>query len=277
MLDGLVDIIAIDTERKLPKAAGAEGNLMSACFGLIRKSKVFEFKANDLTVDAVWAFVSNKLKILDGKKIAIIGAGNIGSKLALKFNESGCEVNIYRRDHRKGRVISKALNLIKPELTVARVYYMDSASKSCFNADAILGCTDGYPAIEWKHIKLSGENSLVMDVGKGSISGDAIKKASEAGKPIYRTDISAALDAHLIMFLRNDEIIRTLLNRKIIDGLGFVSGGMYGRKGDIVVDNVNDPKVIFGIANGEGDFVRKLGKEQASLLKRLKNKFCKDR
>ena len=275
MLDGMVDIIAVDAEKKLPVVSGTieSGNLVSDCAGVIKKSKLVEFKANDLTVDAVWAFVSNKLNILSGRKIIIIGAGNIGSKLALKLVESGSKVVISRRDHRKGRIISYALNLVKPELTAAAVRYSDDILKSCIGADAILGCTDGYPAIEWKHIRSSKKDSLVIDVGKGSISKDAIKRAGVDKKPIYRTDISAALDAHLIMFLRNDEIIRTQLNGKSIRGLNFVSGGMYGRKGDIVVDNVNNPKVIFGIANGEGDFVRRLSKKQISLIKKLKDRY----
>lgn len=298
-IDSLVDIIAVDAEKKLPMLAVPDfsllpnniimrlrneqktvelteaGNLTAACSNFIKKSKFYEFKANDLTVDAAWAFVSNKMKVLSGKKIAIIGAGNIGTKLALKFVECGVNVNINRRNEYKGYTIANAINLIKPQFTISTVSYIEDILKSCFLADVILGCTDGNPAIEWEHICASKKDSLIIDVGKGSISKEAIKKALEFGKPIYRTDVSAALDAHLNMLIRNDEIIGHSLERKKIGGLVFVSGGMYGQKGDFVVDNVNEPRFIFGIANGEGDMIRNLTQKQKNIISKL-NKIIQD-
>lgn len=296
-MDGLVDIIAVDTEKKLPMITNPDlsmlpngiiewmrqkqktvelteaGNLTSACFNFIKKSKFYEFKPNDLTVDAAWAFISNKLKVLSGKKIAIIGCGNIGSKLALKLVESGAIVNINRRNDYKGYTIANALNLIKPESTISTVSYSDNILKSCFFVDVILGCSDGQPVIEWEHICASKKDSLIIDVGKGSISKDAIKRAINFGKTIYRTDVSAALDAHLIMLIRNDEMSKNSSERIKINGLTFVSGGMYGQRGDIVIDNIKNPKVVLGIANGEGDLIRDLNKKQLDLLNVLSKKF----
>ena len=52
-------------------------------------------KGNDLTVDAVDIFLTNLLKTsLEGrrKKILIIGAGNIGFKIALQMVRKGAKV-----------------------------------------------------------------------------------------------------------------------------------------------------------------------------------------
>ncbi len=293
-MDGIVDIIAVDAEKKVPISAAIKksnipknvfdalnrdlktvepvnsGNLAAICYELIKKSAFFEFKANDITVDAVWAFVSNKLKYLTGKKIAIIGAGNIGSKLALKFVESGAEVVINRRDKYVGNTVANAINLIKPAMTIANVSYTDNITKACFMADVIIGTNYGGASIDWQHIAVSKNRSLLLDVGKGSISKNAITKSSQFGKEVYRIDVSAALEGQLLTLIRSDEIVNGKLGRKTINGVSMVSGGFLGRKGDVVVDDINNPKNIIGIADGKGDFIRNPDKEHLKMLDILK-------
>ena len=95
-------------------------SILSAVCSIIKKDRIIEYKPNDLTVDAVWSFLSAKLNHLSGKNIAILGCGNIGSKLALKLAESGVNVIMMRRNSLKGESIVNAINLIKP-----------SASRTC--------------------------------------------------------------------------------------------------------------------------------------------------
>ena len=138
IVDGVADIILIDSETKIPlyvangnnslennKTVGyvKTGNLSKICFHHVNYSKLFEFKPNDLTVNAAWTFISQRLKFLSGKRISILGAGNIGSKLALKLVECGAEVHLYRRDSYKGYQITHGLNMIKPDSTVANIQY----------------------------------------------------------------------------------------------------------------------------------------------------------
>lgn len=300
MIDGLVDIVLVDAEKKLPILTSPDtellpkdilkeierlkktveiseaGNLSSACFDYIKKSLFYEFKANDLTVEAVWAFLSDKIKVLSGKKISVIGAGNIGAKLALKLVECGAMVNICRRNEYKGYTIANAINLIKPESTIASVSYSNDMLKSCFLTDVILGCTDGKPVLEWEHICVSKKDSIIIDVGKGSISKDAVKKATETGKIIYRADVTAALDALLMLLIRNKEITESA-GRTRISGMNVISGGIYGKKGEAVIDNIITPSVVMGIADGEGDLMLKPGAEEKKVLKKLESAISKKR
>ena len=292
LIDGLVDIIAVDAEKKIPILTMSSlensilsedirakikaeqktteivesGNLSAVCYEVIRRSTFFEFKPNDLTVDAVWAFVSNQLKFLSGRKIAIVGAGNIGSKLALKFVESGSNVNIYRRDKFAGVSIAQAINFIKPESTISTVDYIDSIIKTCFMADVIIGCTSGVPVIEWEHIAVSNKNSIIIDIGKGSIIPEAIETALKKEKSIYRADVSCALDGQLITLIRNEEIVTKAMGRRKLGNCVMVSGGIMGNKEDIVVDNINVPQIVIGIANGSGDLIRKPNSHQRKKL-----------
>ena len=42
-----------------------------------------------------------------------------------------------------------------------------------------------------------------------------------------------------------------------------------GSYGEIVVDSVVVPSVVYGMANGKGDFIRKLSKEQIKRMQEL--------
>ena len=49
-----------------------------------------------------------------------------------------------------------------------------------------------------------------------------------------------------------------------------MSGGLFARRNEIVLDNVWNPKHIYGISNGSGDFEQKITKEQNLLINKLK-------
>ena len=88
---------------------------------IVDTQKIIEYKANDITVDAIWTFLSTKMNFLSGKKISIIGCGNIGSKLALKLVESNASVIIMRKNSQKGKLIAEAINTIKSTLCRCQV------------------------------------------------------------------------------------------------------------------------------------------------------------
>ena len=105
-LDGKVDIIFADAEKKIfPKKNGAPGNIERRVRERVKKSKIFIYKGNDLTVDSVDLIIrqyfNKDLRGVAGKKIGIIGAGNIGSKIGLYLTELGAKVYLNRRSKKK--------------------------------------------------------------------------------------------------------------------------------------------------------------------------------
>ena len=49
-------------------------------------------------------------------------------------------------------------------------------------------------------------------------------------------------------------ILKYRTGRGVIHGINVTSGGLLADKGEIVVDNYNDQKCIYGVGNGSGDF-----------------------
>jgi hypothetical protein len=297
-LDGIVDIILVDAEKKIEIQLGSTqdifdslgwematptartrtniemGNLSAACGPVIQKSIFQEYKANDLTVDSVWYQLSQHYRVLSGKKITIIGCGNIGFKLALKCVESGCHVEIVRRDLVRGMQMADLINQIKPQSTVACAQFNSNHLKASLFSDALIGCTNGVPAISWDMIQAMKPDGIVIDVGKGSIQSNAISASAAKNIPITRCDITTGIEGVLASSIKCRQIQQSKLGRREYrQGLFIVSGGYLGLNGDIVVNDFLQPTRVFGIANGEGDFKRSLTDNEENLLQQLKEEM----
>lgn len=281
-IDGLVDKILIDAEKKLGITIGIDenamehfglervskerskarahvemGNLSAASVPYVQRSQFQEFKPNDMTVEAVWHFLSGWYRTLSGKRIAVIGSGNIGFKLALKLVESGCHVELVRRDMARGILMANAINITKPSSTIAIAYYNQDPLQASLFCDAIIGCTNGVPAITWEMIQCMKPGGIVIDVGKGSIFKEAIEKAVQHRINVVRCDVSAAIDGLIATMQRNQLIVSGKMGRREIgNGVFVVSGGYMGLVDNIVVDDYSNPHRIIGVADGMGDIKR---------------------
>ena len=171
IIDGEVDYIFVDSEKKIPVTIHPKlnivetGNLSKICFQKIKNSRILEYKPNDITVNATWSFLSQKLNFLSGKKASILGSGNIGSKLALKLVECGVSVSIYRRNTHKGYGITQGLNFIKPENTVSNITFHENILQTSFMSDILIGASSGVPIINVDIVKSIKNDAIIVDLG----------------------------------------------------------------------------------------------------------------
>ena len=289
-IDGFVDIVLVDTEKKIPiriheknkrdediniftpyETVGyvETGNLSKICFQNIHTSEIYEFKPNDLTVNATWSFLSQKLHFLSGKKISILGAGNIGSKLALKLVECGADVHLYRRDAYKGYSIEQGLNFIKPENTISNIQFHQNIIQASFMSDVVIGATSGQQIIDKTIISSVKKDCIIIDLGKNNITQEAITLAKDNSMEIYRTDVTSALEGYIYELLRMQNILKNSYGKKELNGCTLVGGGYFGSNGDIVVDSINDPKNIFGISAGDGSMKNKLNANDKDNIQKM--------
>ena len=285
-IDGKVDIILSDSEKVIPfhadelnyelvKKSGqlGEATISSICFQTIKKSKVFEFKPNDLTVNATWSFLSQRFRFLSGKRISILGAGNIGSKLALKLVECGAEIHLYRRATHKGNKIVHGLNLIKPESIIVNIQFHSDPMQASFMSDVLIGATSGYPIIDENIINNVKKNCLIVDLGKNNLTKNAIKIAAQHSIEIYRTDVTPAIESYVYEVLKMQDILENSYGKKDLGFCNIVSGGFFGSLGDIVVDQINDPRRVIGVAQGDGVLKKILNTKDQNNINKIINKF----
>ena len=163
-------------------------------------------------------------------------------------------VSVCRRNQQKGFTITQALNLIKPQSTISQVKYSDSIIKTCFEANIVIGATDGSPAIKPHHLYGCSHDVICIDIGKNSFALETIKFLDQHKIRIFRADVTAAIEGYIATMLKNRYIIENVCGREIYHGIPIVSGGLLGRDGEIVVDSYDAPKTILGVADGKGDF-----------------------
>lgn len=261
-VDGKVDVVLVDAEKKIADAdssTGAPGNIERAVRENINHSKLWTFKGNDISVDAADAFLvrlyENNLAGIGGKKVSIIGCGNLGSKLALKLVERGAHVFITRRRHQLLDQIVAALNVIKPIHTTSKVRGCYDNLEACLNADIVIGASQGHVVITEDMVDCLPDDAVLLDIGKGTIEKAAIAKAIRRGIRVYRLDVSCAMAGVISKLLMLDILYGDSMGRREIDGKFYVSGGVMGHHGDIVVDSFENPTIVYGIADGVGDFL----------------------
>lgn len=245
--DGKVDYIFIDTEAKTEAAA----DFLSVAKSCVFKSEVKTYKGNDITALACDILINELAGDLKGKKVSIIGAGNLGSKLALTFAERGANVHITRRDL-KGPLIASVLNFIKPRYTIGAVYSEGDLSLSANNADVLIGFTQGYPVIDENMISSLAGNALIIDGGIGTVKEEAITKAKQLGMTLIRLDVRIAFSYVIDAILDMEFFIKNIAGTTSIDGKNYVAGGIIGEKNDIVLYDIRNPSEIIGIADGKG-------------------------
>jgi hypothetical protein len=296
-IEGKVDKILVDAEKKIGMQIGVNkdllthfniqdlsidnnsselnefGNISSAVRMVVGEDKVIEYKPNDITVDAIWTYLSIKLSKLSGKKIAILGCGNIGFKLALKLVESGVNVALYRRDSFKGVLMANSINMVKPKTTIATATFCESALHACSYSEVLIGTANSdVPLISWEMIKSMAKNGLVIDVGKGNIEKEAIKKSINKNIEIIRGDVGASLYGFISHRYQMQETIQYKIGRReLTPGVRIVSGGIFGMNGDIVVDNYASPEIIYGVADGCGHMKTILNDNDKTNISEVKN------
>ncbi len=286
-IDGLVDAFFVDAEKKLPlvfnpnydllehyglaqyKSANAMeyGNISSVCAQIIKKSEYFQYKANDISVDAVWHYLVLRFKELSGKRFVIYGSGNIGNKIALKLVESGANVTMLSKHPEKANVIVNAINMIKNRHVLSNVQLSHQPLHAAVNADGVIGCTNNVQVVTAEMVKVMNSNGVVIDLGKGTIFDNAIEECLTRGIDTWRVDITAMLSGLVMNNYKTQDLIQLQYGRlKMASDLFFVSGGYIGKKYDVIVDNIHSPKIVFGICNSPGNVMYKHDKTAAKKL-----------
>ena len=271
MMDGHINYILVDTEKKIQTKNTNLGlvNIERPIKETIKKSKLRVYKANDLSILSTETLINyyflNDKRGLSGKKAIIIGAGNIGFKLALKFVENGASTYLIRRNKKFLKNIIQTINIIKPKGTVANAYFLDKIPNDLTNFDIIIGSSDKKNLIKRKHVININNKKLFIDLGKGTFSKDCIEFLLNKKNNIFRLDATSSYFSYLDNMIYTESIYKkdTYVNK--INNYNFVSQGILGKKDDIIVDDAKKPKKILGVCDGKGN-LKKINTDLKNIL-----------
>lgn len=280
IIDGKVDIVFVDSEKKIPKSnwgPNDAGNIELGVKEVLKQSKLLTYKANDMAAWAIDALVSSlaatREKGISGTEICILGFGNVGSKVALSLVERGANVRGYRRNIAELRRITDGINSIKPVETLSRVRAFKSPAEAAEGSDILIGLSPGVPVITSAIVRTLNLNGFVIDGGKGCVSLDAAELAAQMGLRVYRTDIQPVVAGTIETVLKFHGLVSDGLERVEYAGFHLVSAGLLAREGELVVDDAKNPHRLYGVADGFGELRRVHSDEQLRQLQRIADYF----
>ena len=173
------------------------------------------------------------------------------------MNESGSNIYLYRRDKRKLKKLVYALNIIKPSGTIAKSYICKNLKRELVKSDIIINCSNKKNILGNNHLDFLKNDVCIIDIGKGMFNKTSLKILIKQNINVFRLDVTPGYNS----FIENYSISNKLYNlnkfgRNSINGKTYISRGILGYENEIVVDNPFNPKIIYGIADGYGDFKR---------------------
>lgn len=249
-IDGKIQIVAVDSEKKIPPSSycfeGDEGNIKGEVQDIIQKSELITYKANDITVDALDIFISSKIQNISSSKIALVGTGNIGFKIALKLVERGYWVSLFRRNQSSLKIQTEAINISKPKGTIASAHSSHSLEECLTDANVIVALADQSEIISSSHLEHSKEDALLIDCGKNCFAHEVTNL-----KTVYRTDVSFSLLFALKSILLSQKQLFPRFGKERVDNNNYVCG-VSGCENDIVVSDIRNLDSIIGICDGKG-------------------------
>lgn len=281
----IVDFFYVDSEKKIPIDLNPDyeklakysikventnpelGNISAAIAGHVEKTKIRYYKANDLIVDAAWNFLIARYGELSGKKIVLVGLGNIGFKLALKLVESGVSIKIVGGDKERCERSVQTIMAIKNLGTLATVSLAENKEFELLNADCVVLAANESAVFGLGDIKILKQDSLIVDIGKGNISSEAVEYGIEFGIDIWRGDITGHLPLFLSTSYESLSAYGKKFGRRNLNGNFIISGGYVGKVDDVVVDDFNNPKQVIGVCDGNGGFLS-MGSEELQLIQK---------
>jgi hypothetical protein len=276
-IDGLFNFVLIDSEKKSIYTNGSEGifNLERLSSEIIKQTKTYNYKGNDLTTNSIEDFVSSILlrkgKLMGGNTVFIIGIGNLGFKLSLRLVELGMNIYVKNRTASKIDNLIETINLIKPKETIASVRQLDESEIAAVlpKIDFVILCTTTIVSDFEKYIEHFSSDITILDVGKGCISNEVIAYLKKRNLVVYRLDIGDALGQFIFGNVLNKRQIEIPRFRTLSSGASLLTKGIVGVEGDIVVDDIDDPQILYGICDGKGSFIRLTITEEQKILNLL--------
>ena len=262
---GIIDAIMIDVD---PKRENSEQIRRMAS----RLAKEHGMSVSYYSDYASWvssaASLVSQVEQRDGKDVyeikhLLVGRNRLATGMVLEMIGRGLDVFLLKAEYPSMSFPISGGEMI---LDSNKIHLVDLSSDDGF--DTLLGCELQSNCRYLEELSMM-RFSYVHDVGIRNFTLEFVEKQRQQGAKVYRSDDRAGISGTVISLMETEELIKTSLGRTRVGDIFIVSGGYVGEDGDVVVDNYNDPRIVFGIAKGDGTFKSELALEDENRIKRI--------
>lgn len=236
LIDGHVDIIMYDAECKMDHSISANALMLQQ----IQKSRLYLYSDIELWVKS------------------------IENTILLK-NRNHCKVFV-NIENNSGLILSQSLKKFNIKIT--------NILNSNDTFDFIIGIDKA--EINKSFINFTSQNTVIIDGGIGSIDQEYLSYCHDNDIEIIRPDMRAVIETEILQKEKSFELLSFIQGRKKIKNFFVTAGGYYGKNGDIVVDSINHPSCVIGIANGLGGVKYNLNPDELFIMKKFEEEVLQD-
>jgi 4-hydroxy-2-oxovalerate aldolase len=265
--DGIVDFIVLDDEKKKEDLF----DILEIIKESTNETTVLTYKGNNTWIQAIDNFISTLKGSLLGTKVGIVGSYNAALKLALYLAERGARVSLF--DKRVSSEEVDALNRIKIPDSPFRIERAEKLDEFSKNADVLVGF-DIEQKVDTQMVRNMDKRGIIIDAFLGSVELEALNLSREIGIETYRIDLRAAMAGELTTVLRTFAASKKI-GKSYIEGIPVISPSYIGEIGDIVVDSIEDPAEIIGVADGKGNIIYDIEDEYSHRVREVELEMTK--
>jgi hypothetical protein len=213
--DGTFDNIILDSDIKLTESR----KIVSAAIDSVKHSKLFFYSDYLTWAETALHFLWSIEGSLNGRKMFLCGSGILADMMKTNLQLLGSD-------------------LLNP-------------ADAIHKADIIVGVSVKKPSCD-EDVSTVKDGINVYDLGIGNFTAAQIDVLSKKGCTVYRLDNRAGISSMVLQVLETEYLTKKMMGRTEIRGISIVAGGLMGKNGAIVVDDINHPSHVIGIANGFG-------------------------
>lgn len=252
ILNGRVDEILIDVERKRGTCAGVE-EILKASAG---KSSLGYFRGNEVAASS-FEHILMKVCGMKGLSVAglracVVGTGHLGAKIAGILVEYGAEVDLLDADGGRALEVSRAIITMTARHCRGKVVAVGRTEMMKREYSLIVGVTNGVPAIDVEMIACVKDGGFIVDAGLRTLTDESIEKAGQRGLLVFCLMAKPGFGGMMATRFHAGKVAEKIARRDSGAGFSLVSGGVIGNSGDIIVDDAADPREVIGVAKGNG-------------------------
>jgi hypothetical protein len=215
-----LDVIALDCDQKLPQSRA----IVETVERSVPPERLLRYSDNQAWFDSALDMVQRLSAGVTGRTGVVAGSGYIADQLRYVLPRLGA--------HIEGA----------------------DANGHAERSDFVLGAAQKQPCITRALLDRVPGHAAVYDLGIGTLFADAADRARARGLNLYRLDNRAGISSAIIRLLETDYMVRRLMGRVRVRDVDIVAGGLLAPAGAVVVDDISNPTVVFGVSDGEGRF-----------------------
>ena len=166
------------------------------------------------------------------------------------MTESGVKVRCFNRDINKALNVVNSVILTKPKEVISSPDVVRSIEHTMIKTSGLLIASSNLSEDLSDYIYLMNKNFRIYLIGHSLLKQNSLSRFREKKITIQRIDVGQELLSFVIGTLATNDY--KVYGKNVKDGLRLCSGGYIGEKGDLIVDNFENPQWHYSTCDGLG-------------------------